>query len=108
MDLIKNKYHIFNPENAKKKGYYPRELLQMIMDYGSVSIMVMLLLVAAVFSCGYSLELKLKVRSLVLIRGRKCGFESRTGHQITIPIICWTGTQKAASRWGYTILIKYV
>ena len=30
MDLIKNKYHIFNPENAKKKGYYPRELLQMI------------------------------------------------------------------------------
>ena len=30
VDLIKNKYHIFNPENAKKKGYYPRELLQMI------------------------------------------------------------------------------
>ena len=30
MDLIKNKYHIFNPKNAKKKGYYPRELLQMI------------------------------------------------------------------------------
>ena len=30
MDLIKNKYHIFNPENTKKKGYYPRELLQMI------------------------------------------------------------------------------
>ena len=30
MDLIKNKYHIFNPENAKKKGYYPKELLQMI------------------------------------------------------------------------------
>jgi len=27
---IKNKYHIFNPENAKRKGYYPRELLQMI------------------------------------------------------------------------------
>ena len=30
MDLKKNKYHIFNPENAKKKGYYPSELLQMI------------------------------------------------------------------------------
>ncbi len=30
VDLIKNKYHIFNPENAKEKGYYPRELLQMI------------------------------------------------------------------------------
>ncbi|GEM_PF-6264812 len=30
MDLIKNKYHIFNSETVKKKGYYPRELLQMI------------------------------------------------------------------------------
>ncbi|MGM0653882.1 MAG: hypothetical protein ACQETR_00940 [Thermodesulfobacteriota bacterium] len=30
MDLIKNKYHIFNAENAKKKGYYLKKLLQMI------------------------------------------------------------------------------
>ena len=30
MDLIKQKYHIFNLDNVKIKGYYPRELLEII------------------------------------------------------------------------------
>jgi hypothetical protein len=30
MDLIKQKYHIFNLDNAKIEGYYPRELLEII------------------------------------------------------------------------------
>jgi len=30
MDLIKNKYHIFNSDNTKVKGYYPKELLDII------------------------------------------------------------------------------
>lgn len=30
MDLIKQKYHIFNLDNAKSEGYYPRELLEII------------------------------------------------------------------------------
>ncbi len=30
MDLIKQKYHIFNLNNAKIEGYYPRELLEII------------------------------------------------------------------------------
>ena len=30
MDLIKQKYHIFNLDNIKIEGYYPRELLEII------------------------------------------------------------------------------
>jgi hypothetical protein len=30
MDLIKQKYHILNLDNAKIEGYYPRELLEII------------------------------------------------------------------------------
>ena len=30
MDLIKQKYHIFNLDNVKIKGYYPRQLLEII------------------------------------------------------------------------------
>ena len=30
MDLIKQKYHIFNLDNANIEGYYPRELLEII------------------------------------------------------------------------------
>lgn len=30
MDLIKQKYHILNLDNAKTEGYYPRELLEII------------------------------------------------------------------------------
>ncbi len=29
-NLIKHKYHIFNLDNAKIEGYYPRELLEII------------------------------------------------------------------------------
>ena len=29
-DLIEKKYHIFNLDNAKIEGYYPRELLEII------------------------------------------------------------------------------
>ena len=30
MDLIKQKYHIFNLDNVKIKGYYPKKLLKII------------------------------------------------------------------------------
>jgi len=30
MDLIRQKYHIFNLDNTKIEGYYPRELLEII------------------------------------------------------------------------------
>ena len=34
MDLIKQKYHIFNLENAKIEGYYPSELLEIMDELG--------------------------------------------------------------------------
>jgi len=30
MDLIRQKYHIFNSENTKIEGYYPKELFEII------------------------------------------------------------------------------
>jgi hypothetical protein len=35
MDLIKNKYHVFNLDSAKIEGYYPKELLGIIDEIAS-------------------------------------------------------------------------